>query len=280
MIKTDVYISKLKNLASNDFEKKLLAASIKILDQKNNPLKINNFAASIRELFRHILTSLAPDYEVTKCDWFKWEETENGKKTITRKQRIKYAIQKNLPDIYIHKNISDLDDSIKRITNIYKSLNKYTHIEEDSFELSEKDEEEFASKILNIFCEFCDVIKDAIDIFNRDLENLIESTVSSEFFMENIDNVDCLSTHSRPDDISVGTIEIVDKNFDNISVKVNGTVCVSLQYGSDGDCERGDGCETNACFPFESEVEIKIDDNFPDSSEILSFNVNTNSFYE
>jgi hypothetical protein len=52
----------------------------------------------MRELFGHTLHALAPDANVTKCEWFKRVPKTNGP---TRRQRAKYATQGGLSDDYI-----------------------------------------------------------------------------------------------------------------------------------------------------------------------------------
>ena len=276
----DIYYNKLSSITSNSFEKKLLKASIDLLKQENNPLKINNFSSSVRELLRHILNSLAPDEEVTKCDWFQWQENERGKKIVTRKSRIKYAIQKNFPSKYITKNFNELDDFINDIYDIYERLNKYTHIEEKYFNMPIEEEQNAIKYILNVLCAFCDKIKEVKTSLDNEIYEHVRTKLSSSFFMESIDKIDCLSTHTTPDDLEVCDIKFIDESFENILVRVTGNAYVHLQYGSDHDCDRDNGFETDDSFPFESDVKIIIDDDFPNNAEILSFDVNTDSFYE
>jgi hypothetical protein len=61
-------------------------------------IRLNQFAAAMRELFGHTLHALAPDANVTKCEWFKRVPKTNGP---TRRQRAKYATQGGLSDDYI-----------------------------------------------------------------------------------------------------------------------------------------------------------------------------------
>lgn len=80
------------------FEKDLLEAALKNLEDGKNKLRLNNFAYSARELTRHYLKRLAPDTEVLNAPWFKPNDPKKPK-AITREQRIKYAIQGYLSDL-------------------------------------------------------------------------------------------------------------------------------------------------------------------------------------
>ena len=49
------HAEKLKPRLANDFQRRLLAATIQSVQDASNPLRLNNFSSSFRELFRHVL---------------------------------------------------------------------------------------------------------------------------------------------------------------------------------------------------------------------------------
>ncbi|MFT5814363.1 MAG: hypothetical protein ACI9VT_002124 [Psychroserpens sp.] len=57
------------------FEKKIFSASVAYLENKNDPLRINSFAYSLRELIRNIFERRAPEDHIKNCSWFKGELT-------------------------------------------------------------------------------------------------------------------------------------------------------------------------------------------------------------
>lgn len=61
------------------FEKDLLEAVLKNLEDGKNKLRLNNFAYSARELTRHYLKRLAPDIEVLNAPWFKPNDPKKQK---------------------------------------------------------------------------------------------------------------------------------------------------------------------------------------------------------
>jgi hypothetical protein len=75
------------------FQKAVFAAAMKSLEQKDNPLRFNNFATNLRELGRMMLEGLAPDKSIKACAWYKPELNEKKQEIITRAQRIKFAVQ-------------------------------------------------------------------------------------------------------------------------------------------------------------------------------------------
>ena len=83
------------DLVTTSFQKSLLEDCFDNLKDKNNRLRFNNFAYSIRELSRHFLDTLAPERDVVLCLWF-LDESRKG--MVTRRQKIKYAITGGLSD--------------------------------------------------------------------------------------------------------------------------------------------------------------------------------------
>jgi hypothetical protein len=102
------------------------AAEIQIEAVPNNPIRLNQFAAAMRELFGHTLHALAPDANVTKCEWFKRGPKTNGP---TRRQRAKYATQGGLSDDYIDEigvNVKHLHDAaIKAVDKMSNTASLY-----------------------------------------------------------------------------------------------------------------------------------------------------------
>ncbi len=100
-------------------------------------------------------------------------------------------------------------------------------------------------------------------------------------FIENIPSeLDCLSTHTRITGLS--NIELDDINFDEkyISFECTGSIDCSLQNGSDGDCQRGDGFESSASFPFSLTGNAEISKLRNINIDGESIDIGTSSSYE
>lgn len=109
----------------DDFSQHVLTGALRVVGDRENPLRLNLFAAAVRELFGHTLHTLAPDTEVTQCSWYAPEPNTNRP---TRRQRVKYATQGGLSDAFIAEVGVDVnhlhDDAIASINE----LSKYTHV--------------------------------------------------------------------------------------------------------------------------------------------------------
>lgn len=148
----------MEEILESEFEVELFKAATYNLNQKENKLRYNNFAYSIRELSRHFLYRLAPEENVKHCSWFK-EETEDGKPTRT--QRIKYAIQGGISDNMLNLlgfDSNNLNEEIRAIKKTIDSLSKYTHINPETFDIDSKDVDEMSAKVLGDFKIFAERI--------------------------------------------------------------------------------------------------------------------------
>ena len=81
----------IESYLETEFERKLFSASTTYLENDSDPLRINSFAYSLRELIRNVFERRAPEEKVKSCTWFE-KETGNGKPS--RKQR--YIYSKNI----------------------------------------------------------------------------------------------------------------------------------------------------------------------------------------
>lgn len=110
------------------FEAELFDAALGNLDDRQNPLRFNNFAYSVRETVRHVLKRLAPDREVQRSQWYQ-NETES-QKGVTRRQCAHFAAQRVLSDDYVKNSLGrDTDADHKALGRAIDELSKYTPIE-------------------------------------------------------------------------------------------------------------------------------------------------------
>lgn len=116
----------IESYLTTDFEKKLFSASVAYLENKNDPLRINSFAYSLRELIRNIFERRAPEDKVKSYSWFK-VETDNGKPS--RKQRYIYCVQGGLGHHFVKEELGmDVLELWKEIKETIDSLSKFTHV--------------------------------------------------------------------------------------------------------------------------------------------------------
>lgn len=274
-------LSKIKRLLERPFEVELFEASIANLNNRENVLRYNNFAYSIRELSRHFLERLAPDEKVKNCSWFRIE-TKDGRPT--RAQRIKYAIQGGIIDEQLEEwgfDIIDLNDTIKEIKGTIDSLSRYTHINPEVFNLKDVEIEKYSKKVFNAFDDFIFAIDNYKENLKTFLDGHIEGHMISSVVSNSFINVDSLAHHYSLNDSEVIDYEVFEINDYEIVVNVNGILYVTLEYGSRAERREGDGLDLDTNFPFETKIRYDISYGFPSERyEVDEYDVDTSAWYE
>lgn len=164
------------------FEKDLLEAALKNLEDGKNKLRLNNFAYAARELTRHFLKRLAPDAEVLNAPWFMPNDPEKPSE-ITREQRIKYAIQGYLSDDY-RENVLKIDFSevSKNLRTSINDLSKYTHVEPETFDVDNTTVYDVSYNIMEDTLRFFMTINEAQIRMGDAVDACIDEEMVSQFF--------------------------------------------------------------------------------------------------
>ena len=264
---------------SDGFERDLFAAVHKNLEEKSNPLRLNNFSYAMRELTRHVLYRLSPDDNVVQCSWYKNETNKaNG---ITRKQRAFYAVQGGLDDSYVENilrlNVKDIHNNLIKAIN---NLSKFTHIEPDSFDQSEDAVNELVLKTSDAFFCFLSTIKECRNLVIDQLYENIDSAVIDEILSTTIQSIDEFTSHYYIDEVYTDNVKIIAIDHESVIFRATGTVYCELQWGSNSDIRRGDGAILPEKFSFACELISPVDQ--PNEVETVedSLVVDTRSWQE
>ena len=273
-------ITKIKKILKSKFEIELFESALKNLEDEENKLRYNNFAYSIRELSRHFLYSLSPEENVKSCSWY---ATLTDDDKPTRAQRIKYAIQGGLSDkllIELGFDIEELKEVIKDTKNIIGSLSKYTHINEDIFDIPKAEVESKSKEVLAIFAEFVETIDNYRQDLKSSLDGELDNHVLNEIVWSSFSKVDILAPHHIIEYSELDDYEIEEINDEFVVVFVNGNLNVTLEYGSKNERRAGDGLDLHESFPFTGIVKYKIETKFPSTNyKVEDLNVDTDSWY-
>jgi len=271
----------IQHYLKTEFENTLFEATLNNLRDTNNPLRLNNFAFSARELTRHFLDRLAPDEEVRKAPWFQLYDSDKPN-MVTREQKIKYAIQGYISDEY-RKNVLlvDLEDISKNLRHSIDELSKYTHVGPKTFNVSDSVVDDVSLTILTDILEFFETIRTAQLRVQKAIYDCIDEEMVSKFYIETHNELDMLATHHEVLGYFVTSIEPKSKDESTITMQASGSVLVRLQYGSDGDMRRGDGYETEESFPFTSEFVVDYKNHEGDIHiESADVDIDNSSFWE
>lgn len=272
-----------KTLIKTQFEQELCAAAFDNLQTKSK-LRFNNFAYSIRELSRHILHRLAPSNEVQRCSWYKPITNDKGVIDITRADRINYAIYGGFDNnaLLAMRLNSYIDNARKNLLASIDSLSKYTHINKDTFDVSDSEASELVNNVIGSFNGFVDCMNDIRQQVISRLDAEINHKILMATIYETYDDIDILSTHSSIENYCIDSIAVDDITSNEVVLKVSGSANVRLQYGSDGDQRRGDGYITNIDVPYEANVSAEIKKSLRKFhlNGNIHFDFDTNPYYE
>lgn len=268
---------------NTSFEKELCIAAFDNLKVVNK-LRFNNFAYSIRELSRHILYRLAPDKDIKLCTWYKPSKNKNDDIVISRADRINYAIHGGFDNNVLAAMglKSSIEQARKTMLDSIDALNKYTHVNENTFDVPELEVETLVDNVIGSFNEFVDVMTNIRRKVISHLENEINHEILITTLYETYSEIDILSTHSSIENYYIDSILVDDITSQDVSFTINGTVDVRLQYGSDGDQRRDDGYVTNMSFPFRADVSAEIKTSLKrfHLDGDIHFEVDTDEYYE
>jgi hypothetical protein len=245
----------------------------------SNPLRFSNTATGLRELLRELFASISPDATIKTCGWFTPDPSSGT--GVTRRHRTLFAVYSYLdPQHFPTDFVSEIDTLASQISTQVGELSAFTHITKKSLATPEQTAIASFDSTLGLFVRLFEAIdsgrehlRDALQV---ELQERLSDIFTSDFFSE----LDILSTHTRPQDAEDIEVKIEDIGPENISFSGTGSVLCDLQYGSDGDCRRGDGLELSDSYPFTFSGEARTPNPREVTVERDDISVDTSSFYE
>ena len=254
-----------------DFEKKLFEAAINNLLDIHNPLRFNNFSYAMRELMDHILKRLAPDENVIRCSWYKHPD---GERKVIRSQRIKYTIQKDFRMILYR---LDFNSVRKKLKNLERELNKYTHVTEDTFDVEPSEQLTKVSNFLETFLKMFEVVENSKNKVIDVIEEHIEAEIVRGFF-ENYVDLEEYATHVYWGDYEIEDIKLEEINYEKLRIRVSGVFEPQFQFGSDSDIRKGCGLLFTKRIPFVCILTSSVESPYELQVEEFKFDTNDSNF--
>jgi len=177
-------------------------------------------------------------------------------------------------------DIDELKDVIKRMKDIIGSLSKYTHINEDVFNIPREEIESKSKEVLDIFIKFVETIDDYREDLKSFLSGTLDNHVLNDIVWKSFSEIDILAPHHLIEYSELDDYELEEVNNEFVSVYVSGNLHVTLEYGSKNERRAGDGLDLNESFPFTGIVKYKIETEFPSSDySVEDLNADTDSWY-
>jgi hypothetical protein len=242
-------IDEIKNELNEGFERELFIAAQKNLEDKSNPLRLNNYSYAMRELTRHVLHRLSPDENVNKCLWYK---NEKGKKNgITRMQRALYAVQGGLDNPYVEKTLGlDVNKIHRKLIEAIDKLSKFTHIEPQVFNLPEVEVDKSVNETNDAVFDFLSTFRNCRKLIIDQLWEHIGSAVINEALSETIQSIDSFTSHHYIDEVYTNEVKILSIDHEFIYFRATGKIDCELQWGSNSDLKNDNGATLSESFSF------------------------------
>ena len=263
---TTTDIKRLLTVLTNPFHKKLLSAAVQSLDDTTNALRATNFSAGFRELTRHVLAELAPSAELKACAWFKPDET--ARDGITRRHRAQYVIHGGLaPDYAIDVLGIDVDADLKVLLGAIDKLNKFVHVNEDTFAVPAADVEKLAQAALAALDTLLSTAAQCREELCEKIAAQVHSDVLENVLAETVQEIDIVATHHTIEYVTVDAIEVERVTATTIYFTVYGDVEAELQWGSSSDQRRGHGATASDTFPLKCQFTSSV--SAPEAVELV-----------
>lgn len=255
----------------------LLNGAVLSFDHVANPARFINTGNLLRELLRELFKAISPDENIRRCRWY----TPHPKSGVTRRHRTLFAVYSYLDPRYFPEDfVADVDALAAAVMRQVEVLSSFAHPTATTVTTAEAAAVAAFNSALGLFLELFDAIDagrvHVLEALKSDLQEHLPALFTNEFF----DDLDMLSSHTRPQDadsIEVGIVQITEEAIKFVGA---GRVYCDLQFGSDGDCSRGDGLEWKDSFPFTFSGEAPIADPRRVSVEPNDVTVDTSSYFD
>ncbi len=243
----------LRDLMPDEFSRDLLSGSLRVAGDAENPVRMHLFAAGVRELFGHILHTLAPDDEVRKCSWF---VQAKDTPTVTRRQRATYATQGGFPDAYIASLGVDIEDLHDEAIDAIEALNKATHVRPQTIQKDQGVVDAFVAEALGALEGLLISFTECRSAVQRALEKSVYESMMNALVAENFDTISSLSGRGYEVDLWIDDdeVEVVSISAESVLVRFSGIAPVTMHYGP-----KNDAAEISHDFPFWMIFEAKVD---------------------
>ena len=217
-----------------DVQREIFDAAVKGFDREDSPLRLKNFAFALGELARISHEQLAPKEKIIACEWFEQNTDLREEDGVTRAQRVKYAVQGELPDEFVLEDLHiDVQSTMRECLALIDALGKYGQNVEESIDNTEKAAELESIRALGTFDQLSRLIQEKHDSLLSSAADFAKETTSLECGLFDVDNVEpnSLSMYVLCEDVHLDSLSILSLHPDWILFQGRGRVYARLQYG-------------------------------------------------
>ncbi|MGQ3230501.1 MAG: hypothetical protein ACT6R2_16615 [Blastomonas fulva] len=272
----ETIMEKMEDLAVDDFSLRVIRGAGRVLADRENPLRLNLFAAASRMLLEHLMGTLAPIEQVEACWWYA-PQPDTFKPT--RAQRIRFCLRGGLSDEFVRDELSiDPKPMEASLVRAYSELSKHVHGRFETVVDDPAEQDAEAKKIVIAIGAFLSGYWDARTQLLDPLAESLDSEAVDALLSETILNVDELASHHSVEDVYVHETKIESIGAEWVRYRTTGSVDVVLQWGSNSDLRNGDGAESEQTFPFVCTFEVPVERPHDITDAEVQWGVDTSSW--
>lgn len=206
---------------------------------------------------------------------------DNAREGVTRADKIKYSIQGGLSDEFVLDELEiDISDTVNNMVRMINQLSKYTHIRLETFDLDEQHTKTESKKVLRIFRDVLELGVQQKYQLSEVLRSNIEDSVLHTAISESVDGIDELASHHYVEEAETNEVEVAEIDDKKVHFVAEGFVHCELQWGSNGDQNRGNGHTMRTSFPFACFLTSSVKDPYEVETDGSQFKVDNSSWYE
>ena len=185
-----------------------------------------------------------------------------------------------LSDHFVEKILDvEVPPVIKSVSAAFETLNKFTHINRETFNLSETEAVSRAAECLGATSSLIENIRTCRNAVLQNLAAAIDQHLLAESISDVINELDEIATHYLIDEVNTDLSEIVDIGPKDLCIQVEGNIGVELQYGSSSDIQNDIGTVMSDSFPFSATVRVAFTRPLGKKAKVSDFKVDTSSWY-
>jgi hypothetical protein len=235
-------------LGPTDFTRDAMLGAALVLEVRENPLRLNLFASTIRIFLDHMMDALAPQDDVQACPWFALVE---GQDKPTRNQRLTYALHGGFTAAQVEALTGiEMGPLIREVIAAYGKLNKHVHGREDTIVRDLGEQDEVADAVLSALAELLNAYRGCREEILDGIADSLKSETVEAFTTEVVEDIDILATHHTVDWVGIDEQRVVGITATYIEYEVEGSVGVTLLYG--------EGAELTDQFPISMRFKVPL----------------------
>lgn len=231
----------------NKFEKMIITAAYLSLEQKENPIRFNNFCYAVREAFTLFFNRNGPSEQIKLCRWYKKPTKialQNGAREVNLRDKIHFSLHGGIAPKHTSFRKLNVEREISKLFKKYQKLNSFTHINEERYNLSATESERQLLKITqswnSFFTKYNKLRNNIIRIVQKKILQEIEDNLSAHYIYKL-----CIFGVRGTEAPEIEQIKINQIDHDTIKIVIEGCCRTYQRLGG-----KRDGIDHYTTFPF------------------------------